>query len=525
MARGKRVKKNKNAGLTVGITVAALAVLVVAIIGVYEVFFKKIAPEPVNTDTEPTVNTEPDKQEQKTDPAPAAETKYAVPASIKLSDGTTLELGASGEMTEKEVRELVKAAAEKVKVEPVSAASEVGEKTVTLTKGKDGAALDEESAVAAITGKSTAGAAVETVAAEDIDLDALYASIHADGTAEEPGVTFDLEAAKEAYAALAPGESMEIELLECVGGYTDADFPDVLCEKSTSMKTSSANRITNITLAAQAIDGLVLKPGDVFSYNGVVGQRTAAKGYKPAGAYVGGETVDEIGGGICQVSSTLYWCALKSDLKIVSRANHMYPVAYLPLGFDATVNWGTIDFKFENSLSNPIRLRLRVENKELFVTIEGTKETDNTFELKYVTKETIDWTTEYKIDETLEPGTTKEKQAGQVGYVIDTFKIVKDAEGKKLSETKLATNKYRAHTNIILCAPDAYEKIMAELNGTPLPEEPVEDPNENPENDPAENPTENPEETPTEAPPEDPTDAPEEEPKIPVSGANLTPAA
>lgn len=521
MARGKRVKKNKNAGLTIGITVAALAVLIVAIIGVYEVFFKQIAPSPVQNSEEPATNTEQGNDAPKNDATPATETKYAVPASVKLADGTVIELGKSGEMTEKEVREAVKAAAEKVKVEPVAAASEVGEKTITITKGTDGAALDEESLVAAILKGADADAALEAVPAENIDLDALYAAVHSDGTEEEPGVTFDLEAAKAAYAALGAGESMEIELLECVNGYTDADFPDILCEKSTSMKSSSANRINNITLAAQAINGLVLQPGDVFSYNGVVGQRTAAKGYKPAGAYVGGETVDEIGGGICQVSSTLYWCALKSDLKIVSRANHMYPVAYLPLGFDATVNWGTIDFKFENSLSHPIRLKLYVENKELFVTIEGTKETDETIELKYVTKETIDWSTEYRVDESLEAGTTKVKQAGQVGYVVDTFRIVKDAEGKKLSETKIATNKYRAHTNIILCAPDAYEKIMAELNGTPLPEEPVEEPTETP----AETPAETPEETPTEAPPEDPEDKPEEqpeEPKIPASGANLT---
>lgn len=505
MARGKRVKKSSNVGLTIGISLVALAALIIAVVGVYEVYFKNIAAEPENDANHSTVI-------DQVTPVENEEKKYAVPASLKLSDGTEISLGVSGELTEKEIREAVKKAAESVNIEAVDDSWIVNENTITLVKGTDGAKLNEESAFDVLTGAVEADEAlIETVEAAKLDLDDVWAVFSTEATEDSEGMSFDLEAAKEAFNALQPGESVEIEILAVKNGYTDADFPDVLCEKSTSLKTSSANRITNVTLAAEAINGLVLEPGDKFSYNGVVGQRTAAKGYKPAGAYVGGETVDEIGGGICQVSSTLYWCALKSDLKIVKRSNHMYPVAYLPLGFDATVNWGTIDFQFENSLSHPIRLSLYVENKELFVKIEGTKESENTIELKYVTIETVDWTTEYRIDESLEAGTTKEKQKGQVGYVVDTYRIVKDADGKKLEETKIARNKYRPHTNIILCAPDAYEKIMAELNGTPLPEE-------TPTETPAETPVE---ETPAEEQPEEKTE--EETPKIPASGANLIP--
>ena len=101
---------------------------------------------------------------------------------------------------------------------------------------------------------------------------------------------------------------------------------------------------------------MILLPGETFSYNDVLGERTADKGYQPAGAYSDGEVVEQLGGGICQVSSTLFAAVLHTDLEIITRANHSMPVSYLPMGMDATVSWGGPEFKFKNNFAYPIKI-------------------------------------------------------------------------------------------------------------------------------------------------------------------------
>mgnify|MGYP002965780472 CR=1 FL=1 len=129
-------------------------------------------------------------------------------------------------------------------------------------------------------------------------------------------------------------------------------FRDVLGEAKTHV-SGSAGRIGNVKLSAQIINGLVLNSGETFSYNGSVGKRTADRGFKPAPAYVKGETVDEIGGGICQTSSTIYYAVLHTNLKIVERRAHRFNTGYVPEGMDATVYYGQTDFRFENSTDYP----------------------------------------------------------------------------------------------------------------------------------------------------------------------------
>jgi vancomycin resistance protein YoaR len=114
--------------------------------------------------------------------------------------------------------------------------------------------------------------------------------------------------------------------------------------------------VNNIALAAKKIDGVILNPGEEFSYNGTVGQRTESAGFKKAGAYANGKVVQELGGGICQVSSTLYCAVLYANLEITDRTCHYFPVDYLPSGLDATVSWKSPDFKFKNNRDYPIKL-------------------------------------------------------------------------------------------------------------------------------------------------------------------------
>lgn len=153
-------------------------------------------------------------------------------------------------------------------------------------------------------------------------------------------------------------------------------FNATIASYSTSYGTSTANRCANVARAASKINGVVLAPGQVFSFNDTVGPRSVANGFYTAKEYVNGETVDGIGGGTCQVSSTLYNAVLYSDLSIVSRTNHMFPVGYCPIGQDATVADSGVDFKFMNSMDYPIKISAVTSGYTITVSIIGTQRDD-----------------------------------------------------------------------------------------------------------------------------------------------------
>jgi len=215
----------------------------------------------------------------------------------------------------------------------------------------------------------------------------------------------------------------------------------IIASYSTSLGGSTANRIANVALAASKIDGFVLNPGKRFSYNDVVGPRTAATGFKSAHVYVGNQVVDGIGGGICQVSTTLYNAVIMADLKIVNRRNHSMPVGYAPLGRDATVSYGTIDFVFENDKSYPVSVKAKVEGMTLTVSIVGTSDMDYTVEFVSETVSTIPFATENVEDPTLAAGETKIISKGSNGYVANSYRVYKK-DGKEYSRTFEAKSTY-----------------------------------------------------------------------------------
>lgn len=133
-------------------------------------------------------------------------------------------------------------------------------------------------------------------------------------------------------------------------------FPDLLAKFSTNYNARDTDRTTNLRLAAEKINGTVLMPGETFSYNTVVGERTIAAGYKEAAMYQNGEVVDGLGGGICQISTTLYNAVLYSNLEIVERRNHQFVPSYASAGRDATVVYGSIDFRFKNTRNYPVKI-------------------------------------------------------------------------------------------------------------------------------------------------------------------------
>lgn len=143
---------------------------------------------------------------------------------------------------------------------------------------------------------------------------------------------------------------------------------------STSFSTSISNRINNIDLATKAINGILLMPGETFSFNEIVGERTIQRGYKEAGVIIGDKVESGLGGGICQVSSTLYNTLLKANINASERTNHTLPLGYIGKGLDATVDWGNIDYKFKNTLSTPIYIEGYTKNKNLYFNIYSSEE-------------------------------------------------------------------------------------------------------------------------------------------------------
>lgn len=133
-------------------------------------------------------------------------------------------------------------------------------------------------------------------------------------------------------------------------------YGQTLGTSTTSFAPNNYNRNNNIQLATKACNGYIIKPGETFSFNTVVGKRTKARGYKEAGIYVNGQTDTGVGGGICQVSSTLFNAALESNMTIVARRAHSLPVSYLPRGRDAAVSWGGPEFKFKNPHKFPVMI-------------------------------------------------------------------------------------------------------------------------------------------------------------------------
>ena len=239
-------------------------------------------------------------------------------------------------------------------------------------------------------------------------------------------------------------------------------FADVLGEYTTNYSFSDPNRANNVELAADKINGLVLMPGEEFSYNDVVEERTEAAGFKPAGAYSGGAVVSEVGGGICQVSSTVYCAALYANLRITARDCHHFLVGYVPAGLDATVSWGGPEFKFVNNREYPIKIVVKHSpDMKLTVEILGTDVDGSYVEMTYGSYQCYDETY---------PDVA-------VGVAANTYRNVYAADGSLISQTKEAYSYYYYHDeDIVWPEEDPYED--PEDKPEPIEEEDPEEPGE-----------------------------------------------
>ena len=350
---------------------------------------------------------------------------------------------------------------------------------------------------------------------DPLDIEALYAAYRVEPTdayldvvttkvvPEIYGYDFDLEQAKLLMEQAKYGDTVEIPfrflLPEVHGvGLSDLLFRDVLGAFKTE-HTNNPNRNTNLTLACAKINGLVLDPGETFDFNTVVGERTSAAGYKSADAYSNGETVKTLGGGICQVSSTLYYCTLLADLEIVTRSPHSYVSSYMPMGTDATVSWGGPDFAFKNSTNYPIRIEAKVEDGFVHVQLVGTDEKDYYIEMEYEiigseAPEIIYQDVDEDNPDGYEDGDTI--VSAYKGYTVKTYKVKYDKEtGELIAREYDRTSRYKKRDKVVA----RIEKPTEPPTEAPAPEDPTE--TMPPEDD---SPTENPpvNETPVEDPPE-----------------------
>lgn len=252
-------------------------------------------------------------------------------------------------------------------------------------------------------------------------------------------------------------------------------FGSTLGVSKSNFNQNLVGRSKNVALSASKINGIILNPGEVFSYNGVVGPRTIAAGFENATVYTSTGLEDGVGGGICQVSSTLYNAVLYADLKIEERRNHMYTVGYVRNGLDATVSYGSIDFKFSNNKSGPIKISALTQNGVLTISISGKKETNNKIELYTNTLETYDYETKEVVNETLSPGARTVKQTGSKGYKITATKVVKGPSGEVIRNESLGTSVYKPITEIIEVGPVdtsvSAEPVLSKELEAVLPEE------------------------------------------------------
>jgi vancomycin resistance protein YoaR len=298
---------------------------------------------------------------------------------------------------------------------------------------------------------------------------------------EVPGVDFDRQEAEKLLKNLKEGaEPVSIPIRRAQAEVTKENlqkrlFNATISSFSTKYSASNTNRSHNLALAAGNMNGTILAPGDVFSYNDVVGARTKANGFKNAAVYENGKSVDGIGGGVCQVSTTLYSAVLYADLEIVSRQNHSLTVSYVPLGQDATVVDGAIDFKFKNNMDYPIKIVSGASNGTISVSIVGTqRDVPRTVKLSHKTVSTTEPTMKEIPDPSLPAGTQKVTSHGKKGYVVSSTKTVYE-NGEVVNTVSLGRSTYKMVPGEVLVGKGA--QAAASPSATPVPAEaPVEEP-------------------------------------------------
>lgn len=352
--------------------------------------------------------------------------------------------------------------------------------SLTLVKGNPGKMVDREKVLELMADAlinpqiDRIELKVENAEPEEVDLDALYEELTQpvkdaeyalkDGEVvvipHKGGITVDKSELKNALKSNEKRYTITVNAQQPKHTAKELEemlFRDVMASYSSDFSTSSASRASNVNLTANRINGYILMPGDVFSYDKTVGSRTAANGYKEAGVYIGNKVESGIGGGICQTSSTLYCAALYANLEIVQRTSHSLPVAYVPAGMDATIAEGYIDLKIKNNTEYPVKIRATVNGRKLTCEFLGVKDPDMKVEIVNSTTAVLDPETEISENPGLPIGYKKIISKGAKGYRVASKRIVKSKD-EIIKEEKLTGSVYRATNDEIEVNPADKEK-------------------------------------------------------------------
>ncbi len=310
----------------------------------------------------------------------------------------------------------------------------------------------------------------QTELPDELDLDAIYEETYIapvdaeldtetfEASSHTYGYEFDLEEAKAALSEAGYGDVLEIPFVpippqQTKEGLEAMLFRDTLASHS-AYYSSGANRATNLRLACEALDGTILMPGDTFSYNNTLGERTSEKGYKPAASYVAGKTEDTLGGGICQPSSVLYYCVLLADLEVRERYCHQYFCTYMDPGMDATIFWNGPDFKFLNNTDYPVRIDAEADGGTVSIALIGTDTKDYYVDMEYEYLATYGWDTKYvEFTQDNNPKGYKDGEtitSPYTGYKYNTYKVkYSKADDSLIERTFEATSTYDSRDKVV----------------------------------------------------------------------------
>lgn len=368
-------------------------------------------------------------------------------------------------------------------LQPTESKFEITDDSVVVTNGMNGREVDVDKLYSMIVNAKsydeikTIQAPINVLPFTLLNVDDIYRSAASDprppysrnndGKITATVKVFNLDLAREIQKDNAfEGESYEFAIdTESVAVLDDeALYPDVIGEMTTEFDTGYSTRAHNIKLAAGNLNGVELLPGEEFSFNGNNGDITLEKGYQVATGYYNGEVAESVGGGVCQVSSTLYDAVLFADLKIVKRTNHSLPVAYLPLGQDAAISYPSLDFKFKNTSEGPIKITAQVNGGKLTIQIHGQK-SDSFTEIKIVnnTLSVLEPKTREVVDNGLKPGERITSKSGSRGYVVESYRVVYK-DGVEIRRDALGKSTYKAQDRVVRVGPEPEKTAETEEN-------------------------------------------------------------
>ncbi|MEX2459854.1 MAG: VanW family protein [Paenibacillaceae bacterium] len=233
---------------------------------------------------------------------------------------------------------------------------------------------------------------------------------------------------------------------------------------TTTFATSAAGRIHNISASSQTMQDQLLAPGEIFDYSQIIRQTEKIFGYQKAPVIYNGKLVPGIGGGICQVSTTLYNAVLRAGLQIIERRNHSLPVSYVPLGQDATYATDYINFRFRNSTEHYLLIRTSIVNNTLTVKLFGTMQKEKTYEITSNIVKRLQPTTKYLYNSSLGKNEQQTLKSGKIGYVVETYRLQKLA-GVLVQKELISKDTYPSQPTLVAVGERRRDKVKAEEPG------------------------------------------------------------